>query len=48
MESEDYSKVYSERKKILTKFKDAFIVAFKNGERMDINEAIKQYKSNKK
>lgn len=48
MESEDYSKIYSERKKILTKFKDAFIVAFKNGERMDINEAIKQYKSNKK
>ena len=24
------------------------VVAFKNGERMDINEAIKQYKSNKK
>ena len=23
-------------------FKDAFIVAFKNGERMDLNEAIRQ------
>ena len=46
--STDYSKIYQLRKDILDKFPEAFIVAFKNGERMDVNEAINEYKRNKK
>lgn len=46
-ETTDYNKAYRERKNILPKFKDAFIVAFRNGEKMNINEAIKEFKNNR-
>lgn len=35
------------RTKVDSKFKDAFIIAFKNGEKMDINKAIREFKRNK-
>lgn len=45
--STNYNEIYKLRKEILDKFPEAFIVAFKNGQRMDINEAIREYKRNK-
>lgn len=32
------------KRNITPKFKDAFIIAFKNGEKMNVNEAIKEFK----
>lgn len=46
--SENYNEIYRLRKTILDKFPQAFIIAFKNGERTDVVEAIKEYKRNKK
>ena len=46
-ESTDYNKVLRIKKQIANKFKDAFIVAFKDGEKMDVNQAIKEFKNNK-
>ncbi|MGN0221505.1 MAG: N-acetylmuramoyl-L-alanine amidase [Prevotella sp.] len=44
----DFSEASRLRKQLLAKFPEAFIVAFKNGMRMDINEAITEYKKKKK
>lgn len=46
--STDYNKVLNTRRSISKKFKDAFIVAFKNGKKININTAIDEYKKNKK
>ena len=46
-ESHDYNKVLRTKRQISTKFKDAFIIAFKNGKRMNVNEAIKEFKNNR-
>ena len=46
--STDYNKVLKTRRSISGKFKDAFIVAFKNGKKVNINTAINEYKKNKK
>ncbi len=46
--STDYNEIYRLRKSILDKFPGAFIIAFKNGEKMDVNEAIREFKSNKR
>ena len=46
-ESTDYNKVLRTRRQIAAKFKDAFIIAFKNGKKMDVNEAIREFKKNK-
>ena len=43
--STNYNEIYRLRKQILDKFPDAFIVAFKNGNKMDINAAIQEFKS---
>lgn len=43
--SEDYNEIYRLRKTVLDKFPQAFIVAFKNGEKMNINQAIREFKS---
>ena len=44
----DYNKVLRTKRNVVSpKFKDAFIIAFKNGEKMDVNEAIREFKSNK-
>ena len=48
-EDTDYNKVLRlKRTKVDAKFKDAFIIAFKNGEKMNINQAIREFKRNKK
>lgn len=46
-ESTDYNKVLRTKRSITPKFKDAFIIAFKNGEKMNVNEAIKEFKKNR-
>ncbi len=46
-ESTDYNKIVRMKRDVTAKFKDAFIIAFKNGEKMDVNEAIKEFKKNK-
>lgn len=43
--STDYNEIYRLRKQILDKFPQAFIIAFKNGERMNVNQAIAEFKS---
>lgn len=46
-ESTDYNKVLRTKRNITAKFKDAFIIAFKNGEKMNVNEAIREFKKNR-
>lgn len=47
--SGDYQEIYQLRKSILDKFPQAFIIAFRGNEKMDVNEAIREYrKSNGK
>ena len=43
----DYNKVLRTKRTITTQFKDAFIVAFRNGEKMNVNEAIAEFKKRK-
>lgn len=42
--STDYNKVLRTKRTITAQFKDAFIIAFRNGEKMNINEAIAEFK----
>lgn len=42
--SPDYNKVLRTKRSITEKFKDAFIIAFRNGEKMNVNEAITEFK----
>lgn len=46
-ESTDYNKILRLKKTIITKFKDAFIIAFRNGEKMDVHKAIREFKNNR-
>lgn len=46
--SNNYNEIYRLRKDILEKFPTAFIVAFKDGKKMDVNEGIKEFLANKK
>jgi len=43
----DYQEVSNLRKQIAKKFPKCFVVAFKNGQRMNLSEAIQEYKRNK-
>ena len=45
--STNYEEIYRLRKTVVEKFPQAFIVAFKRGVRMDVNEAIREYKNKK-
>ena len=45
--SANYNEIVALRKKISSKFKEAFIVAFRNGEKMDTQEAIREFKQKK-
>lgn len=36
------------RNKVDSKFKDAFIIAFKNGQKVNVNQAIREFKQNRK
>lgn len=44
----DYYEIARIRKKLLDDFPQAFIIAFKNGERMDVAQAIQEFKQNNK
>lgn len=47
-ENEDYNKILNIKKNIVDpKFKDAFIIAFKGEKKININQAIKEFKNNK-
>lgn len=46
--STNYNEVYSLRKTMLGKFPQAFIIAFKGGQKYDVNQAIREFKQNKK
>lgn len=46
-ESTDYNKVLRTKRQISAKFKGAFIIAFKDGQKMDVNQAIKEFKNNR-
>mgnify|MGYP002521275224 CR=1 FL=1 len=45
--STNYQEIYQLRKEVLSKFPEAFIIAFKNGKKTDVNEAIREYKKRK-
>ncbi len=45
--STNYNEVYRLRKSLLDKFPEAFIIAFKDGKKYDVNQAIREYKQNK-
>ena len=45
--SSDYNKVLRSKRAITAKFKDAFIIAFKNGRKTDVNAAIREFKRNR-
>jgi len=45
--SEDYNSINRLRKELLADFPEAFIIAFKDGSRMNVVEAIKEFKSKK-
>ena len=48
-EDTDYNKIRRlKRDKVDHKFADAFIIAFRNGEKIDIKQAIKEFKQNRK
>lgn len=48
-EDTDYNKILRlKRTRVDAKFKDAFIIAFRNGEKMNVNQAIKEFKKNRK
>lgn len=46
--SNNYNEINRLRKEILDKFPSAFVVAFKNGKKMDVNEGIREFLANKK
>ena len=46
-ESENYNVILKKRKEISKKFKEAFIIAFMNGKRVNTQEAIRIYKNSK-
>ena len=45
--STDYNEVYRLRKQVVEKFPQAFIIAMKGGQRVDVNAAIREFKSKK-
>ena len=45
--STDYNEIARLRKSILDRFPEAFIVAFKGGQKMNVGQAIREFKSNK-
>ena len=45
--SEDYNAINRLRKELLADFPEAFVIAFKDGSRMNVVEAIREFKSKK-
>ncbi len=46
--STDYNEIYQIQKRILAKFKDAFIIAFLGEKKINVQQAIKEFKQNKR
>ena len=46
--STDYNEIYRLRKSLLASFPQAFIIAFRNGEKMNVQAAIQEFKARKK
>ena len=46
--NEDYNEIMRLKEEIKPDFPQAFIVAFKNGNRMNVGDAIKEYVKNKR
>ena len=46
--STDYNEILRIRKNVARKMKDAFIIAFRNGKKIDTTAAIREFKENKK
>lgn len=46
--SEDYDEIVKIRESLVENFPEAFIIAFKNGQRVDTRAAIREFRSNKK
>ena len=45
--SSNYNEIYRLRKSLQEKFPEAFIIAFKSGQKYDVNQAIREFKQNK-
>ncbi|MBO1363148.1 N-acetylmuramoyl-L-alanine amidase [Prevotella sp. A2931] len=45
--SDNYNEIHQLRKQILDKFPEAFIIAFKNGEKISVNSAIQEFKKSR-
>ena len=45
--SADYSEIYQLRKQLVSSFPEAFIIAFKDGQKVDVQAAIREYRKNK-
>ena len=45
--SEDYNQILRLRRSVASKFKGAFVIAFKDGEKMDIHQAIREFKQSR-
>ena len=46
--STNYQEIYQLRKEVLPKFPEAFIIAFRGDKKMNVNDAIQEYKKNKR
>lgn len=46
--TEDYNEILRIKKRLETKFKGVFVVAFRNGEKMNLQEAIREFQKQKK
>ena len=47
-ETTDYNEILRLKSELQATFGDCFVVAFKEGQKMNVSEAIKEYKRNKK
>lgn len=45
--SEDYNQILRLRRSVASKFEGAFVIAFKDGEKMDIHQAIREFKQSR-
>jgi len=46
--STNYTEIYRLRKQVSAKFPQAFIIAFRNGKKIDAGEAYQEYKRNRR
>jgi len=46
--STNYNEIYRMRKSILDKFPEAFIIAFRQGQKMNVQEAVQEFRKSKK